>query len=116
MEQCPTIALSVVGETVEMCTTVKFLTDKRTIAAGEMGADMLVQVLIHLSARFTSACEWCHNSIRQHTPAYVRIRPHTSAYVSIRQHTSAYVSGARAPARYLSAGVGGCPSAYVSIR
>ncbi len=45
MAQCPTIALSVVGETVEMCTTVKFLTDKRTIAAGEMGADMLVQVL-----------------------------------------------------------------------
>ena len=50
MAQCPTIALSVVGETVEMCTTVKFLTDKRTIAAGEMGADMLVQVLRSLNS------------------------------------------------------------------
>ena len=42
-EQVPTIALTV-GETVEMCTNVKFLTDRKTVAVGELGNDMIVQV------------------------------------------------------------------------
>jgi splicing factor 3B subunit 3 len=42
-EQCPTIVLSV-GETVEMCTSVKFVTTAKTIAAGELGNDMMIQV------------------------------------------------------------------------
>ena len=42
-EQNPTIVLSV-GETVELCTTVKFQTQSKTIAVAEFGADMIVQV------------------------------------------------------------------------
>jgi hypothetical protein len=52
-------------------------------------------------------------SIRQHTPADVRIRQLTSAYVSIRQHTPAYVSIRQHTSPYAS--IRQHPPAHVSI-
>lgn len=42
-EQNPTIVLSV-GDSVELCTSVKFQTQRKTITVAELGPDMIVQV------------------------------------------------------------------------
>ena len=78
-----------VGETVEMCTTLKFLTDQKTVAVAELGADMIVSVHMSHTRTHTHARARTRTPTRIHTHTYTHTHSHTHTYTPIRvAHTN----------------------------